>query len=260
MNGTDVALPIVENWYRREWSAPGIERIDEPHVHEFLRANIWRVVGQDRDLVVDAGLGVASLRERAADLFEHAPVLVLTHAHLDHVGSAHEFPDRRMHRYSQVNDSTPATLRGPELAGLLGVDWPDMPALLVDAVPRDFEVDSYGVHSAPPTTILDDGDLVDLGDRRLRVLHLPGHTSGSLCLFDEQAGALFSGDVIYDDILLDGLDESDIDQYVQSMLRLRDLPVRTVYPGHGDPFDGTRMLEIIDDYLSSRPPQTPPGC
>jgi len=245
-------LPVVATWFRRAEVAPGIARIEEPHVHEFLRANIWHVTGRDRDLIVDAGLGVASLREHLPDLFAHDPILVLTHAHLDHVGSAHEFSDRRMHRLSSVDAHTAASLRGPELAELLGFDAPGIPDLLIESAPIGFDPAAYAIRPAPSTSPLEDGDVIELGDRRVTVLHLPGHTPGSICLFDEASGALFSGDVIYDDILLDELQESDIDQYVASMLRLSILSVRTVYPGHGDPFDGGRMREIIAEYVSAR--------
>ncbi|RHW27271.1 MBL fold metallo-hydrolase [Nocardioides immobilis] len=227
-------------------------RIDEPHVHELLRANIWQVRGRERDLVVDAGLGVASLRGHVPALFERDPVLVLTHRHLDHVGSAHEFGDRRMHPATEV-DGTPASLRGPEVAALLGLEWPDAPDLLINGVPSEtFEVDDYAIPPAPATAVLSDGDTIDLGDRQLRVLHLPGHTPGCLCLFDEHSGALFSGDVVYDDVLLDELPESDIPAYFDSMRRLRSLPVEVVYPGHGDPFDGDRLGELVDAYVAAR--------
>ena len=73
-----------------------------------------------------------------------------------------------------------------------------------------------------------------------------------MCLFNEDDGSLFSGDVIYDDVLLDELPESDIADYVSSMLRLRALPVKIVYPGHGDAFDGDRMRQIIDEYVGRR--------
>ena len=255
---TTTIRPTHHAWFRRELIAPNIERIDEPHVHEFLRSNVWFIKGRDRDLVVDAGLGVASLQDTFPDLFKKDPILAVTHAHLDHVGSAHEFSDRRMHRHSQINGETAASLFGPELAALLGLDATQLPAVLVDAVPTGFTADSYQIRTAPATRTVSDGDVIDLGDRRLRVLHLPGHTPGSICLLDDESGDLFSGDVIYDDILLDELHESDIDQYVASMLRLRSLPVRTVYPGHGYPFDQSRMIEIIDNYLRIRAPHAMP--
>ncbi|SEI03064.1 MULTISPECIES: MBL fold metallo-hydrolase [unclassified Leifsonia] len=255
---TTPILPARHAWFRRELVAPGIERIDEPHVHEFLRSNIWFIKGRDRDLVVDAGLGVASLHDTFPDIFIRDPILAVTHAHLDHVGSAHEFADRRMHRHSQIGGQTAASLLGPELAALLGLDAAQLPAVLVDAVPARFTVESYQIKTAPATSTVSDGDVINLGDRHLLVLHLPGHTPGSICLLDDESGDLFSGDVIYDDILLDELHESDIDQYVASMLRLRSLPVRTVYPGHGYPFDQSRMIEIIDNYLRIRAPHAMP--
>lgn len=246
------AVQLAADWFRVEQVSPVIARIDEPHVHELLRANIWHVRGSRRDLVVDAGLGVTSLREHVPALFQRDPVLVLTHAHLDHVGSAYEFDDRRMHEASRVDERMAATLDGPQLAAQLGFDASDLPALLLDRVPRGFDPHLYRIPTAPPTRLLADGDEIALGDRTLRVLHLPGHTPGSICLFDAASGALFSGDVIYDDLLLDELHESDVHDYVRSMRRLRELPARTVYPGHGAPFDGERMRQIVDEYLARR--------
>ena len=72
-------LPTRSPWFRVEPVTDVLTRIDEPHVHELLRANIWHLRGRERDLVVDAGLGVASLREHVPALFERDPVLVLTH-------------------------------------------------------------------------------------------------------------------------------------------------------------------------------------
>ncbi|MCR1783812.1 MBL fold metallo-hydrolase [Nocardioides carbamazepini] len=243
------------DWFRVESIAPGISRVEEPWVHGLLRANMWHVRGRERDLVVDAGLGVVSLREHLPSLFEHDPILVVTHAHLDHVGAAHEFDDRRMHAACEIDGALAASLRGPELARLMGQEWA-LPELLVEALPMPtYEVDEYAITAAPATTELNEGDVIDLGDRQLRVLHLPGHTPGCVCLYDESDAALFSGDVIYDGELLDQLHESDIAAYVHTMRRLRSLEIEVVYPGHGDPFGGERMRDIIDGYLRSRAQQ-----
>jgi len=70
------------------------------------------------------------------------------------------------------------------------------------------------------------------------VLHLPGHTPGSIALYDEQSGTIFTGDVIYDGQLLAEIVGSDIDDYLHSMRRLREMPVRVVHPGHGPSVNG----------------------
>ena len=67
---------------------------------------------------------------------------------------------------------------------------------------------------APATRLLGDGDVIDLGDRAFEVLHLPGHSPGSIGLWEAATGILFSGDAVYDGPLLDELDGCDIAAYV----------------------------------------------
>jgi glyoxylase-like metal-dependent hydrolase (beta-lactamase superfamily II) len=104
-----------------------------------------------------------------------------------------------------------------------------------------------------PTRIVDEGDVLDLGDRRFTVLHLPGHTPGEIGLWEPATGILFSGDCVYESgALLDELPESNIPDYVRSMERLRDMPVRIVHGGHDDPFGRERLLELIVEYVERR--------
>jgi glyoxylase-like metal-dependent hydrolase (beta-lactamase superfamily II) len=84
-------------------------------------------------------------------------------------------------------------------------------------------------------------------------LHLPGHSPGSIALWDEGAGALFTGDVIYDSgMLLDELDGSNIADYRASMERLLRLPVEVVYSGHGEPFGRALLQDRARAYLRLR--------
>ena len=79
------------------------------------------------------------------------------------------------------------------------------------------------------------GDVIDLGDRAFEVLHLPGHSSGSVGLFDRRSGQFFSGDVVYDGELLDELEDSVIDDYLVSMERLLRLAPRSPAARTDDP-------------------------
>jgi glyoxylase-like metal-dependent hydrolase (beta-lactamase superfamily II) len=66
-------------------------------------------------------------------------------------------------------------------------------------------------------------------------------------------GTLYSGDCVYESgILLDELPESDIPDYVRSMERLRELPVRVVHGGHDGSFGRARLLQLIEDYVARR--------
>jgi glyoxylase-like metal-dependent hydrolase (beta-lactamase superfamily II) len=246
-----VPLPVAATWYATGRAGETITRITEPHVHEMVSANTWHVRGRDRDLFIDCGLGVASLRAGLPDLFAAEPAVALTHAHLDHMGSAHEFTDCWAHPAEPVASPPPGSLRGPELAAELGLAGP-LPPLLIDAVPRpDYRPGDYRLRAARVTRPLPGGEVIDLGDRTFVVQHLPGHTPGSIALLDPDDGTLFTGDVVYDGVLLDGIAGADRDQYRQSLRGLLGLPVRVVHPGHGPSFGPDRLHEIIQAYLGS---------
>jgi glyoxylase-like metal-dependent hydrolase (beta-lactamase superfamily II) len=247
------ALPVAPDWFRITPVDDAVTMIDEPHVHELLQANIWLVRGRDRDLLFDSGLGIASLRTALDGIISPDPVLVLSHAHLDHMGSAHEFPDCRAHPAEVVGNPLPGSLAGPALAAELGLHEA-LPPLLISARPDEaYDPAAYRLRPAGVACPLGDGDVIDPGGRPLTVLHLPGHSPGSIALFDQQDGTLFSGDVVYDDVLLDTITGSDPEPYRASMRRLRELPVRVVRPGHGPSFGPRRLHSIIDRYLEERP-------
>jgi glyoxylase-like metal-dependent hydrolase (beta-lactamase superfamily II) len=256
------ALPVADAWFTATRVDDAITVLTEPHVDPLLRANFWHVRGRDRDLVVDCGLGVTPLRGAHPELFARDPVLVLSHGHLDHMGSAHEFDEVWAHPAEAVADPRPGSLDGAELAVELGLDaggYGPLPELLITAAPRPgYDPRAYRLRPARVTRALGDGDTVDLGDRVFTALHLPGHSPGGLALFEERTGILFSGDVVYDGPLLDGLHGSDVAAYRHTMRRLRELPVRTVHAGHDSSFDGARLHDIIDTYLLTRSREATP--
>ena len=110
------------------------------------------------------------------------------------------------------------------------------------------------MRGAGATRVVEDGDVIDTGDRRFEVLHLPGHSPGSIGLWEAATGTLFSGDAIYDGPLIDTIAGCDIAAYVRTMERLRELPVGIVHGGHDPSFGRDRLIELIDDYLAWRRP------
>jgi glyoxylase-like metal-dependent hydrolase (beta-lactamase superfamily II) len=255
MTGT---LPIADNWFDRETLPDGITRLTEPYVDPFARCNVWHVRGRDRDLLIDTGLGVASLREAAADLFGHAVTAVLTHSHFDHVGGAYEFPSRVAHAREVEELARPSSFRGltahalgDELVQNLRAAGYSVPNHLLTALPHAaFNVDDYSVQSAPLTDTVEDGDVIDLGDRAFEVLHLPGHSVGSIALWEARTQTLFSGDAIYDGPLLFELPGSNVADYIRTLRRLLTLNVNVVHAGHDPSFGKQRLHEIANAYLN----------
>ncbi len=255
-----MSLQIADRWFDRKQVDDHITLLWEPHVNLWVRCNIWHVRGRDCDLFVDTGMGLAPLKEAARDLLQKPVTAVATHIHFDHVGGLHEFDHRIIHRLEadQMADYREwAELDGrairEDFLNLLEDPELEIPDLLITASPRaDFEVEDYRIQSAAPTRTVDEGDVIDLGDRAFEVLHLPGHSPGSIGLWEQATGTLFSGDAIYDGPLLDELPESDIVSYIRTMKRLRELPVNVVHGGHEPSFGRARLRELVDAYLSLR--------
>ena len=255
-----MALAIAERWFETRAVGDGVTLIWEPHVDPLIRCNIWHVRGRERDLIIDSGLGMASLRDAARRLFERPLAAFATHSHYDHVGGLHEFDHRIAHPLEAEALADPsgfASLRGDALDDTLvasiraaGYAVPDS---LIDALPHDgYDVDAYRVRPAPATRLVEEGDIVEVGSRRFEVLHLPGHSPGSIGLWEKENGVLFSGDAVYDGPLLDGLAGSDIPAYIKSMERLLDLPVTVVHAGHEASFGRETRRKLARDYIDAR--------
>ena len=240
-----IATP--ETWYETKRLDDGVTHIWEPHIKPFYRCNIWHLRGRDRDLLLDSGMGVVSLRAQVPLLSERPLIAVASHTHFDHVGAHHEFAERAVHRAEAellVRPGRAETLADPYVIEEIFTALP----------PGGFEPAAYQVTPAPATRLLEQGDAIDLGDRRLEVLHLPGHSPGGIGLWEAASGILFAGDTVYDGPLIDDCYHSAVDDYVASMERLLELPARLVHGGHFPSFDGRRLRELVHAYLAGKRP------
>jgi glyoxylase-like metal-dependent hydrolase (beta-lactamase superfamily II) len=253
-------LPIAERWFERHRVDDSITLLLEPAVVPLMRCNIWHVRGRDRDMLVDSGMGLVSLGEEIADLAEKHVTAVATHGHDDHIGGFHEFTDVRVHPLEApllldppLQSLEPRVAWGADaVAALERAGYPLAERFFVTALPPGFAVDSYSQAPVQSVHRIDEGDVVDLGDRSFEVLHLPGHSPGSIALWEERTGTLFSGDAVYDGPLLDELPESSIADYCRTMERLLTLPVTIVHAGHDPSFGRDRLREIARAYLARR--------
>jgi glyoxylase-like metal-dependent hydrolase (beta-lactamase superfamily II) len=235
----------AEQWFRVRHLADGVTWIDEPFVKEFYRCNIWHVRGRERDLLVDSGWGVVSLREHIPLVTEKALVAVASHTHFDHIAGHHEFEERWVHRAEAGPLAEPTrdnTLVDPYVTDEAFEALP----------PEPYRSTTYCPRAAPATRLLEDGDVVDLGDRALQVVHTPGHSPGGIALFERATGILFSGDIVYDGPLIEDCPGADADAYVRSMRRLLELPVRIMHGGHFPSCGGERLHALIEDWLRRR--------
>lgn len=130
----------------------------------------YLVLGSERALVIDTASGYENFRDIVEGLTDLPLVLVNTHAHPDHVrGNVWfekayiNFRDREQYYAMFEGDRLPEAIRG-----------------------------------LPPCPIenIDDGDVIDLGDRKIEVIAFPGHTAGGICLLSRRDRVLFTGDSV----------------------------------------------------------------
>lgn len=256
-------MRIAGRWFERRVISDEITLLWEPHVVPLMRCNIWHVRGKKRDLMIDTGMGISSLLEAAQDLLDKPVTAVATHTHTDHVGGHHEFSQCLVHRAEAAKLTDPPAGDNTLSLSDFGAKYVEMlqragypckldEALITSLPYEGYDIHSYHVKPAPTTFVVDEGDVVDIGNRQFEVLHLPGHSPGSMGLWEQKTGTLFSGDCVYDGPLLDELSDSNIGDYIASMKKLRELPVQIVHAGHDPSFGKERLHELIDAYLKRR--------
>lgn len=250
-------MRVADTWFEHQKIDDRITLIKEPYVSEFAQCNIWHVRGRDADLLIDAGMGISSLKKSISHLIDKPLIALATHTHFDHIGSIHEFDQRLVH------PSESHTLLKPDnFPVLCSCHWPegmrasieaqgyDVPDLMIDAYPHEnFDPMTFRLQGCEATRLVDEGDVIDLGDITFEVMHLPGHSPGGIGLWNEKTGTLFSGDTIYDGPLLDKIEGANLDDYANSLMRINTLPVNVVHGGHDPSFGRERLLKLIQNYF-----------
>jgi len=161
-------------------------------------------------VLIDAGVTPVAI-EPYREQITH---IVLTHSHYDHIAYLRPLAD----------------FTGAEIC----IHPSDAPGLISD---RESLSLNFGAHAPGirPDRLLSDGDIVD----RWTVLHTPGHTTGSICLYDPVTCTLISGDTVFTDGAFGRFDfpGGSQNKLEESLQRLHGIDVKGLYPGHGIPVD-----------------------
>jgi glyoxylase-like metal-dependent hydrolase (beta-lactamase superfamily II) len=234
-----------ENWYQTKKIDDDVTHICEPYIKEFYRCNIWHVRGSQSDLLVDSGMGVVSLTDWVSIVTEKDIAAVASHTHFDHIGCHHEFKHCIVHSAEAdllANPTRENTLVEPYVTDDIFTQLP----------PQPYVSETYAVKKASQAEIVEDGHVIDLGNRQFEVIHTPGHSPGGIALFEHKTGILFSGDLHYDGLLIEDTYHSNQSDYQNSMERLLELPVNIVHGGHFASFGADRHHSLIRNWLDSK--------
>lgn len=190
---------------------PNTYAINEP---QYWQRNILYVLkGEQRSILFDTGSGTRNVAFVADKVTKKPMTVVASHMHYDHIGSHASFKSVAMIDLPETREATTAEgWYAPPLSKRL---WPFTGGFAV-------------------TEWWKPGDVIDIGDRRIEVVHIPGHSTDSIALIDRESGYAFVGDHLHGGTLYANLPGSDVAAYLASTRKLlNDYPeIRTVFGAH----------------------------
>ena len=239
---------VADCWYAVSPCDDDIVHLREAWIDPYLTGDIWLVRGRERDLLVDSGTGIVSPRPVVEAVARNPIIAVACNRWYDHAGGLHEFAERGCHRDDAELIAAPTP--DSSVASIYVSDE------MLMALPfAGYTTQHYRMAGAAPTLLLDDGDVIELGNREIEVIHTPGMTPGSIVLWEKASGSLFTSDTLFDDPTPElrekyrhpsdaGVPEM-LGERIASLKRIGEMPVTTVYGGHFGRIGRRRMLELI---------------
>jgi glyoxylase-like metal-dependent hydrolase (beta-lactamase superfamily II) len=173
------------------------------------------LVMAERPVLIDAGMLAEPAIKNIKRYIDPRDIemIILTHCHHDHTGAV-----------PGLKEATGAkVLLHKDEIGFVGDDLTTVSYLFGEAA-AEYQVDQP----------LEGGMVLDLGDWKLSVLHTPGHSLGCVCLYEPKERVLFSGDTVFPDGNIGRTDMygGSTEQLVKSIVRLTEIDVDKMYPGH----------------------------
>ena len=234
--------PIADFWYGIAPCNDAIVHLRETSVDPYIVGDLWLLRGASRDLLIDTGTGIVSPEPIVRAITGRPVLAVALNRFYDHAGGLHWFEERGCHSLDA------AAIESPTLES--SVVGPYVKEPLFFAHPHaGFDSTAYRMRGAPPTVCFEHGDTIDLGGRALKVLATPGMTPGSMCIWEERSGSLFTGDTLFDDPQQRPFDPADPAGFAQSLRMLLELPVKTLFGGHFGRSSPARMRQLVERYF-----------
>lgn len=236
--------------------------LDLPGFGDLLTSNIF-VLGKGPVTLIDAGPKFPSsfetvrsqLKETGFD-FSDVERIIFTHGHIDHFGMA-ELMKKAAGRSIPCHlhrDDIWRTSREYIKEGLWSEEVMDftrmagMPEFAIDRMKRRSAFFKHLCDPLEGVTPMEEGTTFSGEGFSLKVIHTPGHSPGSCCLYEAENGILFTGDHIIKHItpnpiievrksLLSDPDYQSLRSYEHSLTKVEDLDVRYAFSGHGEFID-----------------------
>lgn len=209
-------------------------------IDEFDAASLFLLIGTEKAMLIDCGMGIGDLRGAIEMLTDKPLVVVITHGHIDHTGNGRQFEDLWIHP-ADMDAPIPQSLErrrqdtmriAARQKGCIGA-----PYTMFNLYPFDINVDlrEPGPDEKMPTLHeLHDGQQFDLGGGRIITAYeCPGHSKGEMVFLDEQTRSLFAGDAVNYNLGVSSVPLETSLRYYKRLYGMRDR-YDGIYNGHHD--------------------------
>ena len=240
-------MTYSETIYRVKSIGPGLYRIENSAVFMDL------IVGGHHALLFDTGYGYGDLRSLIRTITDLPLYVVNSHGHVDHACGNAQFGGAFIH---PADVSLCLEHNGPQMRKA---------ELEVAVVPPDFDLDAHLALGPGELTPVGEGDTFDLGGVTLEVVHLPGHTAGSIGLWCPERELLYVGDAMNCFVWLFLPESQSLDTYIRSLRKAEALPFAHMVQSHEpDPVPRDKLADYLDlaehlDYEQGTPVPAPLG-
>lgn len=210
--------------------------------------NAFLVDVGDGFILIDTGIGptwkqLESQLQSAGCLPDHLKLVVITHGDMDHIGSCAVLKEKYHARIAMHPADVPLAESGKSLERTPTSAFTKVVGL-VGKVGSSLQGDRPVLNTFSPDILLRDGQRLDEYGLAARVIHTPGHTPGEIAILTDD-GALFAGDTFSNTNAPGlGMYVHNLQQYKESLVKLKNLDAKMVYPGHGKPFPYKEIMPI----------------
>lgn len=250
--------------------APDCWLIKLPLPFPIESVNCYLIIGGAEACLVDCGLHTAQALNHFRSALnmigveaERISTIVVTHHHPDHLGMAgtiQSITGARVVMSAVEREIVSRDWYGPggTIEGAIRrmLEQSGMPGGLVDRLKSQRAWLSSHIDPLENVISVNDGDILPVGKRSLRVILTPGHSPGHLCLFEAETGTFWVGDHLLPRITPNiGLyplsDPKPLGNYLESLEKVLLLPIQRAFPSHGEPFENiaARVAELKAHHL-----------
>ena len=235
-------------WFELYDVAEGVTAIYEPF--QWQEAISYLIEGSESALLFDTGNGIEDIAAVVATLTDKPITVLNSHGHYDHVGGNFAYSN-----ILGMNTDFTRTKQAGQPNSNIRIEV--SPEALCLPPPSGVSEETHIGKGYTISTFIEDGHVINLGDRSLEVMLIPGHTPDAIALFDKDAGLLWTGDSFYAGPIWLYAPETDLEQYRDSLRHLISVEgVKWLLPAHNTPLVKPEVLpEVLvafDDMLEGK--------